>query len=240
MKIGILGDGLLGSEIYKQTGWEYISRKKDGFDITKSENFGQHLIESYEGVAFVNKYDCLINCIAYTNTYSIDRESNWNVNYKGVADLVDFCNRWNIKLVQISTDYVYVNSKPNASEEDVPVHSDNWYSYTKLLGDAYVQLKCNNYLICRETHKPMPFPYDTAWVDQIGNFDYIDIIANNIVKLVNTNATGVFNIGTELKSVFELAKRTKVNVIPSLKPNHIPANVSLDTNKLQNWLLKNK
>ena len=30
MKIVILGDGLLGSELVKQTNWDYISRKKDG------------------------------------------------------------------------------------------------------------------------------------------------------------------------------------------------------------------
>ena len=30
----ILGYGLLGSELYKQTGWDYISRKKDGIDFT--------------------------------------------------------------------------------------------------------------------------------------------------------------------------------------------------------------
>ena len=32
-KILILGDGLLAKELIKQTGWDYISRKKDGFDI---------------------------------------------------------------------------------------------------------------------------------------------------------------------------------------------------------------
>ena len=40
----ILGDGLLGSEIVKQTGWDYASRKKDGIDFTSvtigdNENF---------------------------------------------------------------------------------------------------------------------------------------------------------------------------------------------------------
>ena len=29
----ILGDGLLGSEIIKQSNWEYISRSKDNFDV---------------------------------------------------------------------------------------------------------------------------------------------------------------------------------------------------------------
>ena len=33
LKVLILGDGLLGSEIGKQTEWDYISRKKDGIDV---------------------------------------------------------------------------------------------------------------------------------------------------------------------------------------------------------------
>ena len=32
LKVLVLGDGLLGSEIVKQTNWDYISRKT-GFDI---------------------------------------------------------------------------------------------------------------------------------------------------------------------------------------------------------------
>ena len=30
----ILGDGLLGSELRKLTGWDYVSRKNDGIDFT--------------------------------------------------------------------------------------------------------------------------------------------------------------------------------------------------------------
>ena len=29
MKVIVIGDGLLGSELVKQTGWEYVSRKKN-------------------------------------------------------------------------------------------------------------------------------------------------------------------------------------------------------------------
>ena len=29
----VLGDGLLGKELVKQTGWDYISRKKDMMDL---------------------------------------------------------------------------------------------------------------------------------------------------------------------------------------------------------------
>lgn len=232
MKIVILGNGLLGSEIHKQTGWDIISRKENGFDITQPDKFLSYFIEVFDGVAACKKYDVIVNCIANTNTYSNSKEEHWNVNYKGVADLVDFCNLWGIKLVHISTDYVYTNSINEASENDVPIHGNNWYSYTKLLGDSYIELKSNNYLICRGTHKPKPFPYDKAWVDQTGNFDYVDVISNLIIKLITNNHSGVFNIGTEKKSIYDLASRTK-EVKASPRPLNTPKNTTINTNKLK-------
>ena len=92
-------------------------------------------------------YDVIVNCVANTDTYSKKRGPHWDINYKGTSDLVDFCNKWNVKLVQISTDYVYAGGMPNKSEDDVPVHQDTWYSYTKLLSDAHVQLKSKDYLL---------------------------------------------------------------------------------------------
>lgn len=239
MKICVLGDGLLGSEITNQTGWDCISRRKNKFNIIHPNTFHHYFIEDFEGVAFTNRYDIIVNCIAYTNTYLNDKKSHWDVNYRGVADLVDFCNKWEIKLVHISTDYVYTNSISNASENDVPVHGNNWYSYTKLLADSYIELKSNNYLICRETHKPYPFPYSEAWIDQVGNFDYVNVIAKNIINLINTDASGIFNIGTKPKTMYELALKTHPEVIPVLRPSHTPHNTTLNTDKLNKWLLEN-
>jgi hypothetical protein len=237
-KIAILGDGLLGKEIHSQTGWDIISRKKDNFDITASDLYYSFLLESYNGVIVWPKYDILVNCIAFTDTYSNDKDTHWDVNYKGTANLVDFCNMYSIKLVHISTDYVYINSVNNASENDVPVHGNNWYSYTKLLADSYIELKSNKYLICRGTHKSNPFIYDKAWIDQIGNFDYVNVISKLIVNLINTQATGTFNVGTDLKTIYNLASQTK-SVTPAFKPEHVPSNTSINTDKLKSWLLKN-
>jgi nucleoside-diphosphate-sugar epimerase len=233
MDIVVLGDGLLGSELIKQTGWDCISRKKDGFDITKPETFLSYFIENYDGVVFTTKYNYIVNCIAHTDTYSPSKELNWNINYKGVADLVDFCNKWKIKLIHVSTDYVYTNSVLDASENDIPIHGNNWYSYTKLLADAYIELKSNNYLICRGTHKPYPFPYNKAWVDQVGNFDYVDNIAKIIIKLIQLNSIGVINIGTELKSIYDLALKSNKDILPSNKPDATPSNTSMSLDKLK-------
>jgi dTDP-D-glucose 4,6-dehydratase len=197
--------------------------------------FINYFIDLFDGVAASKKYDVIVNCIANTSTYSLNKEEHWNVNYKGVADLVDFCNKWNIKLVHISTDYVYTNSINEASEDDVPIHGNNWYSYTKLLADSYIELKSNNYLVCRETHKPKPFPYENAWIDQTGNFDYIDVISKLIIQLINSNSTGIFNVGTQIKSIFELASQT-TPVKVAFRPSETPGNTTMNVNKLNNAL----
>ena len=61
MKTLVLGDGILGSEIVKQTGWESMSRKKTGFDINSTS------------LEVLNDYDIVINCIANTDCYSLSK-----------------------------------------------------------------------------------------------------------------------------------------------------------------------
>lgn len=233
MKVVVLGDGLLGSEIIKQTNWEYISRKKDNFDLTDYNNIEKNLIEIHHGVAITSKYDVVVNCIANTDTYSSDKELIYNINYKAVTVLSDICKKNKIKLVHISTDYVYAGSVNNATEEDLPVPSNNWYTYYKLLADEYISLTNDNHLICRCSFKPKPFPFKTAWINQIGNFDYVDVMTSLIIKLINKNAIGIYNVGTNLKTMFDLAIQTNPEVLPSYKPSHVPDNITINVNKLK-------
>jgi len=223
----VLGQGLLGKEIVSQTGWEFISREKNNYNLITDKPFGifKHLVN----------YDTIINCIAFTETYSEDKNSNWILNCQLVDKLVDFCNFNQKKLVHISTDYIYTNSKPFATEEDVPVHLDTWYGYTKLVGDAIVQLRCKDFLVCRLSHKPKPFPYDKAWTDIKTNGDYVDKIAELVIHLINEKQTGVYNVGTELKSIYDLAIQTK-KVDPIMKPSRVPSDTSMNLDKLNKVL----
>jgi dTDP-4-dehydrorhamnose reductase len=239
MKILVLGDGKLGSEIIKQTNWDYISRKKDGFDFTNARDITKALIEDHHGTILVKKYDAVINCIANTDTYSTEKESMYKVNYEAVANLSDICNAYKIKLVHISTDYVYAGSVNNATEEDMPVPSNNWYTYYKLLADEYIAITNSNYLICRCSFKSKPFEFKYAWYNQIGNFDYVDVITELIIKLVKGDAKGIYNVGTETKTMLDLAKQTKQETQPSQRPDHAPANISIDISKLKNFLNEN-
>lgn len=225
-KVLVLGDGLLGTEIVKQTNWDYISWDKDGYNVlTEFQEMCIHINENLEP-------DVIINCIANTDTYSEDREAHWKLNYGFVANLADFCDNYNIKLVHISSDYIYANSQGGCAETDVPVHQETWYSYTKMLSDAHVQLSCEDYLLVRCSFKPKPFPYEKAFGNVWGNFDYVDVIAGQIIDLIKEDRKGVWNIGTKLKSVYDLAVKT-VPDVEICNSDKLPT-ISMDLSKFNN------
>tara|TARA_Y100000004_G_scaffold159615_1_gene186592 strand:+ start:1085 stop:1759 length:675 start_codon:yes stop_codon:yes gene_type:complete len=220
----ILGDGLLGSEIAKQTGWNYISRRKDGISIDKISMFCQ------------GEEDVIINCIGHTDTYSDNKKLHMDINFKFVVNLVNACNMIKKKLVHISTDYVYSNSVQYAKETDVPVHNPTWYGYSKVLADGYIENFSDNYLICRMTHKPKPFPYEKAWRNQIGNFDYVDNQAKRLVRLIKSDVTGIVNVGRETVSMYELAKETKENVGQNECDYPVPNIITMNTDKMKEMI----
>ena len=223
-KVLVLGDGLLGSEIVRQTGWDYVSRKKDGLDIKDYNS----LIDT------VLDYDIVVNCIAHTDSYSYDGGEHWVTNFGFPALLSDITNTEQIKLVHISTEFVYADNPIPPTEEDLPHHDRSWYAYTKLMADAYIQLNHSNYLICRELHKPNPFPYDKVWKVQTSG-DTVDKIAELIIKLINTDAQGVFNVGTGDKWLRELAPNAEEIEAPA----HVPKDTRMNLDKLNTWLSKN-
>ena len=223
-KVLVLGDGLLGSEIVKQTGWDYVSRKKDGLDIKDHNSL----------IDIVLDYDIVINCIAHTDSYSYDGGEHWVTNFGFPALLSDITNTEQIKLVHISTEFVYADNPTPPTEEDLPHHDRSWYAHTKSMADAYIQLNHSNYLICRELHKPNPFPYDKVWKVQTSG-DTVDKIAELIIKLINTNAQGVFNVGTGDKWLKEIAPNAEEIEAPA----HVPKDTRMNLDKLNKWLSEN-
>jgi len=222
-KVLVLGDGLLGSELVKQTDWDFVSRKWGNFDINNL-----HLISK--------GYNVIVNCIAHTDSYSKERDTHMDVNVRFVRDLIKYCNKHNIKLIHISSDFVYANNNFFAKEEDIPRCDNSWYAYSKVLADELIMLNSNDYLICRCSHKAKPFPYEKAWGNYYTNADYVDVISELIIKLINKGAIGIINVGTKAKTMLNLAKETKPNILGTLRPPYVPENVTMDLNKLEKWI----
>jgi dTDP-4-dehydrorhamnose reductase len=227
MKALVLGKGKLGSEIVKQTGWDYLSRAEHEITIDNFDEWKDRM----------SVYDVIVNCIGNTDTYSDDKEKHWKANYELVTFLAEFCDENNKKLVHISTDYLYQNSIEDAKETNECEFEHTWYMFTKLLADEYLKEHAKNYLICRLSHKPYPFPYESAWVDVVTNADYTPVIADLVIKLIEGGAEGLYNVGTERKTIYELAQRTNKNVLKSISPPHVPKNITMNLTKMENFLL---
>ncbi len=233
-RILVLGDGLLGSEIVKQTGWRYFSRKKDLIDITETSTYANLL----------QRYTHIVNCIGYTNTKDNTQSKHFEANVKGVYYLAELCKGFGNKLIHISTDYVYANSVQNATEKDLPIPLPNWYGHSKVAADSLIQAIFSDekdYLILRGTFKPTPYTHEKAWYNLVGNFDYVDVMVSLMIKLIENDAYGIYNVGTEQKNLYELAKRTKPDVKMdagdySSNKYHRPYYTTMDLTKMNRFL----
>ena len=233
-RILVLGDGLLGTEIVKQTGWDYISRKKDGIDITNPESY----------IDLLKNCTHIVNCIGYTNTKDNIKNKHLEINVRGVYCLAKVCEKLHVKLIHISTDYVYANSHQDATENDLPVPLPNWYGHSKVMADTIIQTMFpdeSEYLILRGTFKSTPYTHERAWYNLVGNFDYIDVIASLMIKLIDNDACGLYNVGTEQKNLYDLAKRTKPDVQMdggdySTNKYHRPYYTTMDLTKMKRFL----
>lgn len=230
MKVAVLGDGILGSELHSKTQWDVISRKLSGFHAEKSSLDDFLLLRSAQG-KLMAKYDVLVNCIAHTDSYSMDRTQNMAINFGFVQRLADFCNEHGMKLVHISTEFVYAENPFPPKETDLPMPDDSFYAKSKLLADYYVSLFSENYLICRLLHKKNDFRPENVWSCQTSG-DRVSKIAQLVIRLIAENQAGVFNVGTGGKSLADLSPQS--NVIRP--PEHVPKDTRMNLDKLHGVL----
>ena len=124
-------------------------------------------------------------------------------NIVGTANIVKICSKLNIKLVYISTCYVYPGLKGNYSEESAlkPINS---YAWSKLGGECAVMLYKNS-LILRTSVTEKPFVHKGAFSDFKTNFISHEDLVLKILKIINQK--GIINIGGKTQSVYNFVKR---------------------------------
>ena len=149
----------------------------------------------------------------------------------------------NIKLVYISTDYVYPGTDGDYNEDDAlsPFigNSDGVtkYGWSKLGGECAVRMYDNS-LILRTCICDYPFPHRQALTDVKKSLMYNFEAARIILKLLNEK--GVINLGGDSQSVYDFAskKNTRIKKITrqDVKDVCIAPDTSMNTSKLKEIL----
>lgn len=143
IKYIILGSkGQLALEFFNNLnddGYIYISFK----EFLKNRDLVKKKIIKY-------KPDFLINCFADTDVENSN--TNFFSSFFSNSDIPIFltklCNKINITLVHISSDFVH-NSLKNSLKEDEAYAPLNIYGISKSIGEIYIQKFCNKYFIFR-------------------------------------------------------------------------------------------
>ncbi len=231
-------NGQLGSElreISENYKYNFYFTDKEKLDIT-DENDIELFVKS-------NNIDIIINCAAYTAVDKAEEdETNANmINHLAVKYLSQIAKDNNIKLIHISTDYVFDGRNYKPYSEDDRVDPNGVYGKTKLDGeDAMREINPLNSIIIRtswvyssyganfvKTMLRLGKDRDEIGVifDQVGTPTYAGDLAktileilpkidNNKVELYNYSNEGVLSWYDFAKEIMKMSKQEcKVNPI---------------------------
>ncbi|MEW6618563.1 MAG: NAD(P)-dependent oxidoreductase [bacterium] len=140
------------------------------------------------------KPDFIIHCAAIKDVFYCEEhpEDTWLVNVVGTQNIVEICEELGIKLIFISSDYVFDGEKGWYAEEDIP-NPQTCYGQSKLKGEEIIKEKLSDYVICRTGGI---FGY---------NDDFIDWVKEKLVQRKEVNAySNIFNTPTYLPSLTEM------------------------------------
>ncbi len=224
MKVMITGcHGLLGQSVLKMflkyTDSEILATAKEnktfldfgGFDYTMLDITSRSDVKNL--VVYFNP-DVIINTAAYTNVdgCELNRELAWRVNVEGVRNLVHSARRVDAKLIHISTDYIFDGKNGPYTEDAIP-NPINYYGRTKLASENEIKIGGIRFAILRTNvlygvGKNVKSNF-ALWLydklsnrerikvvtDQIGNPTYVEDLSFAILKVVEFDKEGVYNVG---------------------------------------------
>lgn len=195
-----------------------------------SNEFNVTNLEQMDDFVDKGNYEVIVHAAAFTSPPKIDENPihALDVNIIGTANIVKICIKHNLKLIYISTDYVFNGDKGNYQEND-PVNPVNKYAWSKLGGECSVRMY-DNAVIIRTSFGPNIFPYENAFDDQWTSRQSVTDIAKKIAKVIKSDFTGTLHLGSKRRTVFEYAKSLDVNKpIGKMSIKDVTFNVPVDT-----------
>lgn len=199
------GKGLLAQEIYKHNQeFKIILLSKNEMNVTNRDQIEKQIL--------IHKPDIFLHCAAMTHPMEGHRENpveSIENNIIGSANVAAICANKNIKLVYISTDWVYPNRMNNHEEE--PLLPTTNYGWSKLGGECAIQM-ISDHLILRCSFTRRPYKFSRAFVDVYKSYLYVDEIAPLILKLIAKECEGIYNVCGKTTTAYDFAKRSNPEV----------------------------
>lgn len=187
---------------------------------------------------YISKYkiDYFIHAAAFSTPmarHKIEEKRSIETNIIGSANVALCCLKKNIKLIYISTNFVYPGQKGNHSEKDylLPI---NEYGWSKLGGECAMHIYKNT-LILRVCMNEDYFPHKAAFIDYLTSFLKKSDVAKITLKLLNKK--GIMNVGGVKQSAYNFAKKlnskVKKNKLKKKDKKLLGKDTSLNIKKLK-------
>lgn len=228
MKVFVTGvKGQLGYDVVKELerrGLTAIGVDIDEMDVTDAESVDRVITQA--------RPDAVIHCAAYTAVDAAeDNEALCRrVNADGPRNIAETCKKLGIKMLYISTDYVFDGQGERPWEPGDACDPKTVYGRTKYEGELAVQEILEQYFIVRiawvfgvngknfvktmlrlsETHDQL-----TVVADQFGSPTYTHDLARLLVDMIQTGKYGIYHATNEgfcswhefARAIFEKAGR---------------------------------
>lgn len=229
---GQLGNALR-RELSSDKELDVIYTDADTLDLTDAEALESYLKE--------NPTDMVVNCAAYT---AVDRAESDNlkaaaINTAAVGNLGQAASRHGMKVIHISTDYVFSGENFRPYEENDEPYPQSIYGRTKLEGEGLLSSFCKDAMIIRTAWLYSEFGNNfvktmlrladerdeiNVVCDQIGSPTYASDLAGAIHAVISHEnwQPGIYHYSDEgvaswydfAKAIFEIAgKNVTVNPI---------------------------
>ena len=224
------GKGMLGRTLQNEfKDSELVIADLPEADITDAAGFDAFLAAS--------KPDAVIHCAAMTAVDKCESEIEfaYKLNAFGTANVAAACNRHHVRLIAISTDYVFDgDSERPYNEFDLATGGNTVYGKSKFAGEVAVRTHCPDHVICRISwlyghggpsfvHAMMSLadgtrPMLKVVADQHGNPTSTTAVARQLRNiLANPKLVGTFHLTCEgeatwcefAQEIFRLAGKTQ-------------------------------
>jgi len=224
------GSGLVGSSLVKKfvEDFEIVATFRNNETVINNCKWIKlNLINDKKGLRELietESPDFVINTIAYSNVDYCEthKEDAHFLHVECTEEIAKVCNDIKSKLIYISTDWVFDNSKNLFSEDDIP-NPMNYYGQTRLMAEKTVLNHNPENLIVRpavvygwhKNSKFLNFVLNTlkagkevfAFTDQYSTPTLVDDLVNCIMRLIKSDSSGIFHTtGSSCTNRYEFAK----------------------------------